>query len=205
MATEQDHTWSILDDMLVFLSGQGVPTPERTYKFDGGWTLAMADLRKYVSTLRAELAAARLEIEALRVKPWQEQIEGQSAVISRLRYEKGVAEAEAAELRAHVERLRVDFARIMTTDENGNSMTWPQIDEMVRPLLAATPAQSLAACKADTLREIANLIQQTTPGRTSQYDDYGSGKEDGRHYAIEQIESEAERLQEEMRKDGKDG
>lgn len=56
--------------------------------------------------LRTELAAARLEIEALRVKPWQEQIEGQSAVISRLRYEKGVAEAEAAALRAQVERLR---------------------------------------------------------------------------------------------------
>ena len=57
-------------------------------------------------TLRAELAAARLEIEALRVKPWQEQIEGQSAVISRLRYEKGVAEAEATALKAQVERLR---------------------------------------------------------------------------------------------------
>ena len=35
----------MLDDMLVFLAKRHVPTPERTYKLDGGWTLAMDDLR----------------------------------------------------------------------------------------------------------------------------------------------------------------
>ncbi len=35
-------------------------------------------------SLRAALAAATKEIEALRTKPWQEQIDGQSASISKL-------------------------------------------------------------------------------------------------------------------------
>ena len=64
--------------------------------------------------------------------------------------------------------------------------------------ISRTPAQSLGLIKAGVLREIANLIRQTTPTRTSQRDDYGSGKEDGRHYAIDQIEAEADRLEKEV-------
>jgi len=54
MATEQDHVWAMLDDMLVFLAKRHVPTPERTYKLDGGWTLAMDDLRRFVDSLTAD-------------------------------------------------------------------------------------------------------------------------------------------------------
>jgi len=64
----------------------------------------------------------------------------------------------------------------------------------IQAALALTPASAGARLKAEAYREAANLIRQTTPSRTSQYDDYGSGKEDGRHYAIEQLESEADSL-----------
>lgn len=66
MATEQDHVWAMLDDMLVFLSKRHVPTPKRTYKLDGGWTLAMDDLRRYVDNLTAERDALRAHVERLR-------------------------------------------------------------------------------------------------------------------------------------------
>ncbi len=66
MATEQDHVWAMLDDMLVFLSKRHVPTPERTYKLDGGWTLAMDDLRRFVDALAAERDKLRAEVERLR-------------------------------------------------------------------------------------------------------------------------------------------
>lgn len=66
MATEQDHVWAMLDDMLVFLAKRHVPTPERTYKLDGGWTLAMDDLRGFVDRLIAERDALAALVVALR-------------------------------------------------------------------------------------------------------------------------------------------
>jgi hypothetical protein len=74
----------------------------------------------------------------------------------------GVLERTQAErdfLATTVERLRESLGRIMTTDESGNSMTWPQIDEMVRPLLASTPPQNLAACKAAALLELQAKVE----------------------------------------------
>lgn len=45
-ATVRDQ---ILDDVLVLLAGAGIATPERTYKADGGWGLALSDLKKLVA------------------------------------------------------------------------------------------------------------------------------------------------------------
>ena len=42
---------------------------------------------KRIRELERQIDYAHREINALRVKPWQEQIEGQAAEISRLRYE----------------------------------------------------------------------------------------------------------------------
>lgn len=64
MATEQDHVWAMLDDMQVFLAKRHVPTPERTYKLDGGWTLAMDDLRGFADRLVAERDAIRQQLAA---------------------------------------------------------------------------------------------------------------------------------------------
>ena len=54
----------ILGDVLVLLAGQGYPTPERGYKLDGGWSLALADLRRCFGELRAKLAAVEAERDA---------------------------------------------------------------------------------------------------------------------------------------------
>jgi len=121
-------------------------------------------LQRTIAALRAELAAARLEIEALRVKPWQEQIEGQSAVISRLRYEKGVAEAEATALKAHVERLRkymcdlkAEYERQGMNDAE-RKVTYKWSLSVIGSALSATPAQSLAAVKAEALSAMAQKL-----------------------------------------------
>jgi hypothetical protein len=64
--TNQDHVFNILDDVLVLLSGQGFPTPERTYKLDGSWGLALSDLRRCFDQYRARIA--ELEAETTQAK-----------------------------------------------------------------------------------------------------------------------------------------
>lgn len=62
--------------------------------------------------------------------------------------------------------------------------------------LAAPPAQSLASHDAALLREVANLIRQTTPEPVDGVPE-SFGAHQGRMYAIEQIESEADRIEKE--------
>jgi len=62
----KDHMFSILDDVLVLLSGQGFPTPEKTYKLDGGWGLALSDLRRCFNEHRARIADLEAELRELR-------------------------------------------------------------------------------------------------------------------------------------------
>jgi hypothetical protein len=64
--TNRDHVWHILDDVLLLLAGQYYPTPERTYKLDGGWSLALADLKRCFADLRAKLALAEADRDAAR-------------------------------------------------------------------------------------------------------------------------------------------
>jgi hypothetical protein len=62
--TNQDHVFNILDDALLLLSGQGFPTPERTYKLDGGWGLALSDLRRCFDRYRTRIAELEAERDA---------------------------------------------------------------------------------------------------------------------------------------------
>ena len=85
--TNQGHVWQILDDVLLLLAGQYYPTPERTYKLDGGWSLALADLKRCFGDLRADLALAKADLDAERTG------------VARLR-------AEVEQLRQHEARAR---------------------------------------------------------------------------------------------------
>jgi len=64
--TNQDHVFNILDDVLLLLSGQGFPTPEKTYKLDGGWGLALSDLRRCFAQHRARIVELEAERDAAR-------------------------------------------------------------------------------------------------------------------------------------------
>ncbi len=46
--TNQDHLWGVLDDLTELFRESGWPTPEKGYKLDGGWPMALADLKKYI-------------------------------------------------------------------------------------------------------------------------------------------------------------
>lgn len=124
MANNQDHVWTILRDVLELLAGAGIPTPERGYALDGGWSLALSDLRRLVNDrnalraqiktviaerdqLRAELAAAKnraliaeKQDERSRhlVCLWKDDREAQAKALSAMT-------AERTALAAHVERL----------------------------------------------------------------------------------------------------
>jgi hypothetical protein len=64
--TNQDHVFNILDDALLLLSSQGLPTPEKTYKLEGGWGLALSDLRRCFDQHRARVAELEAERDEAR-------------------------------------------------------------------------------------------------------------------------------------------
>jgi cell division protein FtsB len=105
-------------------------------------------------------------------------------------------EAVTAPLKAHVEQLEkgLRVARELTREEPDIYVVG--IRRVIDELIAATPAQSLAALKAAALREVANLIRQTTPEPVDGVPESFWAHE-RRMYAIEQAESEAARIEKE--------
>lgn len=157
-----------------------------------------SDPLKVIDQLRAELAAAKAN--ASLVGTWEQaarkaagedgvQFVGPNtifAVSDKLR-------AERDQLTAHVERLVGALQKIrLVCDEamHGDPM------QLAIDALAATPAQSIAEVKAAALREVANLIRQTTPEPVDGVPE-SFGAHQGRMYAIEQIESDADRIEKE--------
>jgi hypothetical protein len=113
-------------------------------------------------------------------------------------------EAVTAPLKAHVERMRAALECIpvdlVNAIEDGTAPVKLFLSlgtcKLIGESLAATPAQSLAAVKAAALREVANLIRQTTPEPVDGVPE-SFGAHQGRMYAIEQIESDADRIEKE--------
>jgi hypothetical protein len=146
---------SMLDDMLIFLSKHKVPTPERTYKSDGGWTLAMTDLKRCVDRLQQQAKAA--EQTARRAIANSNQALGE--------WKKCIAERDSQT--TTVERLREAGQAIV---DRWDSPLWKDqphtfvFINAMRDILAATPPQNLAAVKAAAYREAAERIS-TMPER----------------------------------------
>lgn len=131
-------------------------------------------------TLRAELAAA-LEASGANAKAWQDCVEESAIKRTHLMAEIGLteqqrdaataraekAEAEAAALRAHVERMRkaLDGPQVNNVlgliEDCSYAFVWSAalaFMEFRTGILAATPAQSLAACKAEALSAMAQKL-----------------------------------------------
>lgn len=66
---------------------------------------------------------------------------------------------------------------------------------LARAALASTPAQSLGRVKEKALREAVGTLGVQAPIRTSQLDDFGSGKEKGWEECIELLENMANELE----------
>jgi hypothetical protein len=188
MATEQDHVWAMLDDMLVFLSKRHVPTPERTYKLDGGWTLAMDDLRRFVDALTAErdqlsaeVGRLRGEVSAVRkagfteVDWWSKRCAAATARAEAAERERDEAQAHAADLRAALDLARVQFDWVRQNSKppvNGysESSMWAVVVTAGRDASSAlvrTPPQSLGRIKAKALKEMARLFMATAKSELS--------------------------------------
>jgi hypothetical protein len=135
--TNQDHLFNILDDVLLLVSGQGFPTPEKTYKLDGGWGLALSDLRRCFNEHRARIA----ELEA----------------------ERDAAKAEAARAVEALERIRQDLELIAAGKEeevrndfsSGESHGWGMAYLHVCRIIGNAATQPALAWLAQREREAA--------------------------------------------------
>jgi hypothetical protein len=65
MTNEQDWVWRILDDVTALCRENGWPTPEKGYKLDGGWDLALADLKRYIGYAQQSLEQVVAERDTL--------------------------------------------------------------------------------------------------------------------------------------------
>ena len=68
MTNEQDWVWRILDDVTALCRESGWPTPEKGYKLDGGWDLALADLKRYIGYAQQSLEQVTSERDALKAE-----------------------------------------------------------------------------------------------------------------------------------------
>ena len=153
--------------------------------------------------LRAELAAAKEEIQTWRLR-------------HRDAMDTATRKVEQAEdVAAERDRLAADNARLRSALElwqripfvfegfgdRGELFVFSPVYyhnsmSVTRDALAATPAQSIAAHDAALLREVMNLIRQTTPDPVDGVPE-SFGAHQGRMYAIEQIGAEADRIEKE--------
>lgn len=124
------------------------------------------------------------------------------------RAEKAGAERDALAARvAELERALEEwkkFAWAMATKRitqydkgwnNGIAACVDHFERISSAALTRTPAQSLAKVQAAALREAAGTLGVQAPIRTSQYDDFGSGKEKAWEDCVELLESMASRLE----------
>ncbi|MFN8941559.1 MAG: hypothetical protein ACK5ZJ_17645 [Acidobacteriota bacterium] len=110
--TNQDHLFDILDDVLLLLSRQGFPTPERTYKLDGGWGLALSDLRRCFDQYRARIAELVAERDAAlnRAREARETAENYLGHCGAACKQLEAVEAERDAAKADLEKLKSELA-----------------------------------------------------------------------------------------------
>lgn len=102
-ATVRDQ---ILDDVLALLAGAGIPTPERGYKADGGWGLALSDLKKAFEEVRrlqqanADLRKARESAveQAKRQHETAKALRAELAAIQQKTFERAIAIARGCQI-----------------------------------------------------------------------------------------------------------
>ena len=122
------------------------------------------------------------------------------ADITITQHEREKAEAENAELKVHVERMRgalecipVDLINAIENGEKVRLFMSTDSCKLIGTALAATPAQSLAKLRADTLLEARSKLMPDVLGMG----DYYAGMEAGIRSSMDTLQSMAERLEQE--------
>jgi DNA repair exonuclease SbcCD ATPase subunit len=181
------HDWDQLQQQLDALRAE----VERLRENSAGLYVSNTQLQA-----RAEAAERERDEAQAQARHWRE-----AAVTENERameYLNAVAEAQAhaADLRGALEKI-VEMNRQNSLDIFGDpdkAEQWLCV-LVARAALASTPAQSLGRVKEKALREAVGTLGVQAPIRTSQLDDFGSGKEKGWEECIELLENMANELE----------
>lgn len=112
---------SMLDDMLVLLAEFHYPTPEKTYKADGGWALAISDMQRCLREKDERIKVLETEVQSCRKaldgEPCNEdfirEADKMSKFAGKCMDERDALQQQLQQAQAECERLRKKLAGVV--------------------------------------------------------------------------------------------
>ena len=197
VAHDWDQLQQQLDDLRAEVErqlGQSKAALLNAKQSQDGWSEALK-LRD-AAAARAEAAERECDEAQAQTRHWREAAVKENERAMEYLNAAAEAQAHAAELRGALEKI-VEMNRQNSLDIFGDpdkAEQWLCV-LVARAALASTPAQSLGRVKEKALREAVGTLGVQAPIRTSQLDDFGSGKEKGWEECIELLENMANELE----------
>jgi hypothetical protein len=197
VAHDWDQLQQQLDDLRAEVErqlGQSKAALLNAKQSQDGWSEALK-LRD-AAAARAEAAERECDEAQAQTRHWREAAVKENERAMEYLNAAAEAQAHAAELRGALEKI-VEMNRQNSLDIYGDpdkAEQWLCV-LVARAALASTPAQSLGRVKEKALREAVGTLGVQAPIRTSQLDDFGSGKEKGWEECIELLENMANELE----------
>lgn len=197
VAHDWDQLQRQLDDLRAEVErqlGQSKAALLNAKQSQDGWSEALK-LRD-AAAARAEAAERECDEAQAQTRHWREAAVKENERAMEYLNAAAEAQAHAAELRGALEKI-VEMNRQNSLDIFGDpdkAEQWVCV-LVARAALASTPAQSLGRVKEKALREAVGTLGVQAPIRTSQLDDFGSGKEKGWEECIELLENMANELE----------
>lgn len=197
VAHDWDQLQRQLDDLRAEVErqlGQSKAALLNAKQSQDGWSeaLKLCD----AAAARAEAAERECDEAQAQTRHWREAAVKENERAMEYLNAAAEAQAHAADLRGALEKI-VEMNRQNSLDIFGDpdkAEQWLCV-LVARAALASTPAQSLGRVKEKALREAVGTLGVQAPIRTSQLDDFGSGKEKGWEECIELLENMANELE----------
>ena len=197
VAHDWDQLQRQLDDLRAEVErqlGQSKAALLNAKQSQDGWSEALK-LRD-AAAARAEAAERECDEAQAQTRHWREAAVKENERAMEYLNAAAEAQAHAADLRGALEKI-VEMNRQNSLDIFGDpdkAEQWLCV-LVARAALASTPAQSLGRVNEKALREAVGTLGVQAPIRTSQLDDFGSGKEKGWEECIELLENMANELE----------
>jgi len=197
VAHDWDQLQRQLDDLRAEVErqlGQSKAALLNAKQSQDGWSEALK-LRD-AAAARAEAAERECDEAQAQTRHWREAAVKENERAMEYLNAAAEAQAHAADLRGALEKI-VEMNRQNSLDIFGDpdkAEQWVCV-LVARAALASTPAQSLGRVNEKALREAVGTLGVQAPIRTSQLDDFGSGKEKGWEECIELLENMANELE----------